>query len=118
LRALARTMFAKMFFAFELARRLEGTEVTSVPFHPGVVKSNLGIKSENVPWPIKSIGPLFNRMAKETCDIAVYLATAAEVEKVSGTFFDDKRRMLPLREKYEGAVGERLWLEAERLTGI
>lgn len=45
-------------------------------------------------------------MAKETCDIAVYLATSEEVEKTCGVFF------------YAASVGERLWREAERLTGI
>jgi len=37
MRALSQTLYEKVSFALELARRLEGASVTSVVFHPGSV---------------------------------------------------------------------------------
>lgn len=118
LRATGQAMFARAFFAFELARRLEGTRVTSVAFHCGNVKSNLFKTTQNIPWYLRLIGPIFAARAKDTCEIGVYLAAAREVETVSGVFFDDKKRIAPLREKYDEPAGEKLWRMSEELTGI
>jgi NAD(P)-dependent dehydrogenase (short-subunit alcohol dehydrogenase family) len=116
--ALGQGMFARAFFALELARRLEGTGVTSVSFHPGNVKSNLLKTTSNVPWLIKIVTPIFDALAKDTCDIGVYLAAAKEIEQVSAVFFDDKKKIVPIYEKYDEAVGRKLWRASEELTSI
>lgn len=111
LRALGQAMFARMTFAFELAKRLEGTGVTSNSFHPGPVKSSLG---QYFPWYIRLLTPVFDLMSKDECAIAVYLASAREVEKVSGAFFDDRKRIVAL--PFDEAAGARLWAISETLT--
>lgn len=115
LRAAAQALFARTFFAFELAKRLEGTGVTSVAFHPGLIKSNL---VQHSPWYLRAMSGLANALAKEDCEIGVYLAAAKEAESATGVFFDDKRRILPLHETFEEAIGSKLWRLSEKLTGI
>lgn len=50
MRATSQAMFARMYFTFELAKRLEGTGVTAVAFHPGLITSNL---VQNAPLVVK-----------------------------------------------------------------
>lgn len=115
LRATSQAMFARMFFTFELAKRLEGTGVTSVAFHPGLITSNL---VKNAPLWLKAIASLMQPWEKDNCEIGVYLAAAKEVEKANGVFFDDKKQMVPLNKKYDAVLGEKLWSISEGLTGI
>jgi hypothetical protein len=71
-----------------------------------------------VPWLIKIVTPIFDALAKDTCDIGVYLAAAKEIEQVSAVFFDDKKKIVPIYEKYDEAVGRKLWRASEELTSI
>lgn len=114
LRAAAQTMFARVAFTSELARRLEGTGVTALAFHPGLVQSNL---VRNGPWYIRMYGELANRSAKKDCEIGVYLAAAKEVENVSGAFFDDRKQIVSFPELQNEESGRRLWRMSEELIG-
>ena len=118
MRALAQAMFARVSFGFELANRLEGTGVTSVVFHPGTIQSHL---AQNAPWWLKALtaplAVLFALSAQKECDIAVYLASSAEVEGVSGVFFDDKRKVVStIREHHDETSGRRLWELSQALV--
>lgn len=64
--ALAQSMFARTFFSFALAQRLQGSGVSSLVFHPGFIKSDL---ARNAPWTLKLITSLMNGRGKEVCDI-------------------------------------------------
>jgi NAD(P)-dependent dehydrogenase (short-subunit alcohol dehydrogenase family) len=115
LRATAQALFARVVFTFELARRLEGTGVSAVTFHPGLVQSNL-IRS--APWYFKLYGKLMNGSAKKDCEIGVHLAAAKEVENVSGVFFNDNMQPMPLPNLQDEETGRRLWSVSEELTRI
>lgn len=110
--ATSQAMVARTIFSFELAKRLEGTEVTSVAFHPGLIKSNL---TQSSPFLLKVMGTVMNTWAKDECKVAVFLATAKEVENVSGVFFNDKMQKVPFH--YDEEVGSKLWNLSEELTG-
>lgn len=75
MRATSQAMFARMYFAFELARHLAGSGVTSVAFHPGLITSGL---VRDAPWWLRALAGLMKPWEKTTCDIGVYLATAPE----------------------------------------
>lgn len=115
LRAAAQALYARTFFSFELAKRLEGTGVTSVAFHPGLIKSNLVQGSK---WYIRAMTSLINASATANCEIGVYLAAAKEAEAANGVFFDDKKRILPFHETFDEEIGRKLWRLSEKLTGI
>lgn len=118
LRATSQALFARTYFTFELAKRLEGTGVTAVAFHPGYIKSNL---AQNWPWYIKAM-ILFTTpfvgvgKAKEDCEIGVYLAASKEVENISGVFFDDQMKIMPYHEEYDKEAGRKLWSISEEFT--
>ena len=107
------SLFARTLFAFELAKRLEGTGVTSNAFYPGFVKSNL---ARNAPWYLRAATPLFNALVKAECGIGVYLASAKEIERANGVFFDDKKQIVPIHTKFDDGAGNKLWALCEGLT--
>lgn len=103
---------AKALFSMELARRLDGSGVTSNAFHPGLIRSRL---TRNLPWVLRipaAIGiALFGRETRT----GVYLAASQEVEGVSGRLFErvGDEREIPV----DGEAAGRLWEVAELLVG-
>ncbi|XP_055593004.1 retinol dehydrogenase 14 isoform X4 [Uranotaenia lowii] len=80
---------ANIMFTRELARRLEGTNVTANCLHPGMIDSGIW---RNVPFPLTlSLGviKLFFKTNEEGAQTSLYLACSLEVEGVSGKYFSD-----------------------------
>jgi NAD(P)-dependent dehydrogenase (short-subunit alcohol dehydrogenase family) len=71
--------------AQELARRLDGSGVTTYSLHPGAVASDVW---RRVPWPVR---PLIKRRmlsTEEGAATSLYCATSPEVAADSGRFYD------------------------------
>ncbi|HUB06177.1 MAG TPA: SDR family oxidoreductase [Myxococcales bacterium] len=71
--------------AKELARRLADTAVTTYALHPGVVASDVW---REVPWPIRPVIKLFMISNEEGAKTSLYCATAPELAKVSGRYYE------------------------------
>jgi NAD(P)-dependent dehydrogenase (short-subunit alcohol dehydrogenase family) len=117
--AYGQSKLANILFTKELARRLEGTDVTANCFHPGAVRTNL--VKENSPWYYRLVwklaGSFFLSPAKGA-DSAIYLASSADVKGVTGKYFAKRRQVQngPQANNQEGA--RRLWSISEKLTGF
>lgn len=114
LKAAGYGMFARIYFGFELADRLQDTSVSSMVFHPGFVKSNLG---NEAPWWLKLLLNLYPsvRNAPETCESGVYVATKENAKSTNGQFFDEKNNVIQMHNNFDTAVGKQLWLLSEQL---
>jgi retinol dehydrogenase-14 len=102
---------ANVLFTYELARRLAGSGVTANVVEPGFVKTNL-----RVPFPFS----LFSFMRGSPVNGArptVFLASSAEVEGVSGTFFNQKGVATKSSKlSYDDDAARRLWAQSAQLT--
>lgn len=109
-------MFARVYFGFELADRLQNTSVSSMVFHPGFVKSNLGKGA--TPWWLKLMFSFSSdvRNAPETCESGIYVATKENAKSTNGKFFDEKNNIVELRDKFDKSVSKELWLLSEQLS--
>ncbi|MEE6507229.1 hypothetical protein FKM82_017685 [Ascaphus truei] len=119
--AYSRSKLANILFTRELARRLEGTEVTVNVLHPGIVRTNLG-RYLNIPILIK---PLFNviswaffKSPLEGAQNSIYLASSPEVEGVSGKYFGDCKEENLLPKAMDDSVGRKLWDISEVMVGL
>jgi len=83
---------ANLLHAQELARRLDGSGVTTYALHPGVVASDIW---RRVPWPIRPL--MLRRMIspKDGARTSLYCATSAEVAGESGRYYDECRAKEP-----------------------
>jgi NAD(P)-dependent dehydrogenase (short-subunit alcohol dehydrogenase family) len=115
LKATLQAALAKALFSLELARRMEGTGVTSNTFHPGLVRSGL---ASHLPWYLRipvSLASVFLSAESET---GCYLALSPEVERVTGSFFVGRKAM-PFTPPYDAReAAQALWDLSTRLCGL
>ena len=114
--AYSRSKLANVYFTYELARRLEGTGVTSNCLHPGVVSTALF--RELTPWLrlLLWLGRPFLLKPEAGADTAVYLAAAPDVAGVTGKYFEKRSQVRSSPVSYDGDAARRLWELSEALT--
>jgi NAD(P)-dependent dehydrogenase (short-subunit alcohol dehydrogenase family) len=83
---------ANVLHAQELARRLDGTRVTTYALHPGVIASDIW---RRVPWPARTLMKLRMRSPNEGAQTSLYCATSPDVANESGHYYDNARRRQP-----------------------
>jgi retinol dehydrogenase-12 len=83
---------ANVLHAQELARRLEGTGVTTYALHPGVIASDIW---RRVPWPVRPLMKLRMSSTEQGARTPVYCATSPEVAGETGGYYADGRRKEP-----------------------
>ncbi len=115
--AYGHSKLANILFSNELARRLRGSGVTSNALHPGAVEtgigSNNGISGRVVPLLLK---PFFRSPARGAAT-TVYLASAAEIDGVTGKYFYDSKPADPKPWALDTNAAGRLWVTSEKLLG-
>ncbi|HVN54057.1 MAG TPA: SDR family oxidoreductase [Anaerolineaceae bacterium] len=118
MRAYSQSKLANVLFAYELARRLEGERVTSNALHPGFVASHF---ARNNGWLVDAAMHLVHLAAipiREGAQTSVYLASSAEVEGVTGKYFERKKAVQSNPESCNLAVAARLWEISLEMTGL
>ncbi|MCB1845520.1 MAG: SDR family NAD(P)-dependent oxidoreductase, partial [Halioglobus sp.] len=117
--AYGRSKLANALFSLELARRLEGTGVTSNVIHPGLVQTNI---ARTAPGWIRTgfelVGGVVAKTPEQGAATQVYVATSPALEGVSGAYFEDCN---PVRvggdhHMFDADMARRLWAEAEQMT--
>ena len=118
MRTYSQSKLANILFTDRLAVLLAGTPVTANCLHPGFVASRFG---QNNGWLFATV--LKAAMRVSAIDVeagartSVHLATSAEVEGVSGRYFDKSREATSSLASRDEETGRRLWELSESLTG-
>jgi retinol dehydrogenase-12 len=100
---------ANVAFSQELARRLDGTDVTSYVLHPGVVASDIW---RRVPWPVR---PLITRRmltVEQGAQTSLYCASEPGLAGETGKYYEScaERDPSPVATP---ELGRRLWEQSE-----
>ena len=82
---------ANVLFTNELAQRLEDTGVTANSLHPGFVASNFGKNNGGMWGMLMPVVHLFAISPNKGAETSIYLASAPEVEGVTGKYFNKKQ---------------------------
>jgi retinol dehydrogenase 12 len=96
-------------FAQELARRTEGTGVTSHVLHPGVVASDMW---RRVPWPVRPLVTRRMLTTEQGAQTSLYCATAPELAGVSGRYYERCQERAPSPVATQ-ELGRQLWEQSE-----
>jgi retinol dehydrogenase-12 len=116
--AYGQSKLCNILFTKELARRLEGSGVTVNALHPGAVATRI---AQNNGWWAVALGkllPLFFRSPARGAQTSLHLATAPELDAVTGRYFRDCREVRPSALAEDPIAAERLWEQSARLTGV
>jgi len=114
--AYAQSKLANILFSNELARRLEGTGVTSNALHPGFVATRFA-HNNGIIWGglMALMQRLFAVTPEEGAQTSIYLATAPEGAAISGRYFVKSRETPPAPQAQDMAAAARLWEISERM---
>jgi NAD(P)-dependent dehydrogenase (short-subunit alcohol dehydrogenase family) len=118
-RAYGRSKLANVLFAYELARRMAGTHVTSNALSPGMVATDIWKKVNRFLTPL--INPVIQHIGQpplEGAQTSIYLATSPEVEGVTGKYFADCKPVHSSANSYDLEAAKRLWEVSAQLTGL
>ena len=109
---------ANVLFTYQLAKNLADAPVTVNTLHPGAVKTDLIFKTEGVSPFAKMMYGLFSSFFKspeQGAATAVYLASAPELEGITGKYFVNGKAVKSSRESYRQELQEQLWEMSSRM---
>ncbi|XP_034445596.1 retinol dehydrogenase 11-like [Hippoglossus hippoglossus] len=106
-------------FTYELAKRLQGSDVTCYSVHPGYVKTEIGRNFSNWWKFLFRFTEVFTRDAVSGCQTTLHCALVQGIEHLSGHFFSDCAPMLNIASKArDDAVAKKLWELSETFCGL
>jgi len=118
MRAYSMSKLMNVLFTYELAWRLQGTNVTVNCLHPGFVASNF---AKNNGWFVRiAMNFMPGQISVEDgAKCPIYLASSPEVDGVSGKYFNyDMKETRSSEESYDQNIAKRLWEVSEKLVTI
>jgi retinol dehydrogenase-12 len=116
--AYAASKLANILFAFELARRLERTNITVNALHPGAVASNFSRNNGGLAkLAMAVLKPFFITSAKGA-ETSVFLASSPKLTGITGRYFYRKRQHATAPHAHDRNAAEWLWRASETLTGF
>lgn len=114
LNAFGGSKMMNLMFTYALARRLEGSGVTSVVCHPGAVKSEL---TNEMPWFLKAIFGLLGTTGDKAGNMISKLAIDPAYQNANGKFFKfDGKEIKSNEYSYQQDLQEKLWKISEELA--
>jgi NAD(P)-dependent dehydrogenase (short-subunit alcohol dehydrogenase family) len=120
MRVYGQSKLANILFTLELARRLQGSNVTANSLHPGTVRTGYGADGDArglLAVGIKIAQPFFLSPARGA-RTSVYVASSPEVEGVSGKYFVKCKEKQPRAWAQDPEAAKRLWQVSEELVGL
>ena len=118
-RAYNQSKLANVMFTYELARRLEGTEITATVLHPGMTSTGFGAEDTARGWgPLIAVIRPFLKKPQQGAETPVYLASSPEVQGVTGQYFAGRRPKPSNDLSYDAVAAARLWRISADLVGI
>ena len=104
---------ANVLFAAELARRLEGTGVTTYSLGPGYVASDVW---RRIPWPVRPLMLAFMKSTEEGAMTQLYCATEPDLAAQSGKYYKSLEQKAPDPYALDESLAAELWDRSARWT--
>lgn len=111
--------YANIYFARELAKRLEGTGVTANSLHPGMIDTGIW---RSVPFPLnypmKLLTKGFFKTPVQGAQTTIHLAVSEDLNGVSGKYFMDCKEHSLSAAASDMDKAAKLWEESAKLVKI
>ena len=117
--AYGKSKLANIYFANELARRLERTDVTANSLHPGFVASRFGRDGDlglmgKIGMPLVRPFAISQEAGART---PIWLSSSSDVDGVSGLYFSKCASAATSKPAQDAEAARRLWAVSEELVG-
>ena len=107
---------ANVLFTKELARRLDGSDVTTYALHPGVVATDVW---RRVPRPIAWVMKKFMWTPEQGAQTSLRCATAEDLRGETGRYYDkDGKERKPNKLAEDPELAKELWVKSAEWTGL
>lgn len=119
--AYAKSKLANLLFAYELARRLAGTNTLSCAFDPGGVASNFARYNGLWSWGKHLLSHALRRelvSPKTAASALVHLAVTPSLPSLNGAYYHRREPLRSSPASYEEAAARKLWALSLALTGL
>jgi NAD(P)-dependent dehydrogenase (short-subunit alcohol dehydrogenase family) len=113
-----RSKLMNVLFTRALARRLAGSGVTANCHHPGFVATRFGDSGSGFMNFLLQTSKRFALTPEQGAQTMIYLAAAAEVAQVTGTYFYKCKPAKLMRQARDDAAAQRLWEISAQLSGV
>jgi len=114
----AQSKLANVLFARELARRLEGTQVTVNSLHPGTVRTGWGMEGDSsglLALGLKLARPFF-LSPEQGAATTIHLALSPDVAEQTGGYYVRSKKVRPHRNALDDQAARRLWDLSEEMV--
>jgi NAD(P)-dependent dehydrogenase (short-subunit alcohol dehydrogenase family) len=106
---------ANVLFAVELAKRLEGTNVTSNTLHPGAVATDI---IRDIPWLLRKLIGLIFIAPEKGAKTTIMLASEEALENTSGKYYNQGELQDYAAQGDDAALRQKLWDVSATLVGL
>jgi NAD(P)-dependent dehydrogenase (short-subunit alcohol dehydrogenase family) len=107
---------SNVLFTKELARRLEGTDVTTYAVHPGVVATDVW---RRVPGPFRWVIKKFMLTPEQGAEASIRCASDPELAKETGRYYDvGGKEVRPNKLADDVDLAKTLWTKSAEWTGL
>jgi NAD(P)-dependent dehydrogenase (short-subunit alcohol dehydrogenase family) len=114
-----RSKLANILFTRELSRRLAGSGITANSLHPGAVSTGLGLQNDGFfSHMLAAMLRPFFKSPEQGAATSLYLATAEELEGVTGQYFANCKQTRPKPWGEDDAEAATLWQLSCEMTGL
>ncbi|MBW3664222.1 MAG: SDR family oxidoreductase [Actinobacteria bacterium] len=113
----ARTKLMNVLFVRELARRLEGSGVTSNALHPGTVRTGWGSDTTGLLRIGLWLARPFFKTPEQGARTSVFVAGAPQLEGRTGRYYKGRREVKPSRVARDDDLARKLWEVSAELVG-
>jgi len=115
IRQYCNTKLLNLLFAFELARRMQGSGVTSNAVHPGAIASGFGMQGAGWYGVLTRMARPFLMGEEKGARSQIQAAADPALETVTGKYLARQREKKPPAGALDEAVARRLWEASERI---
>lgn len=117
-KAYGQSKLANILFTRELARKLQGTDVSVFALHPGVVRTELARHLNALTRFGLSLLRPFTKSPENGAETSIYCAVAPGLEKETGEYFSDCDRTTGSSAARDDEVAKKLWEVSCQMLGI
>jgi len=121
--AYEQSKLANVLFSRSLAKRLQGTSVTTYSLHPGVVDTELTryipfIGNKYVYQVVRVLLYPFFKSPEDGAQTTLYCAVEPSIAKDTGKYYSDCAEKQAAPQALDDDVAEKLWEASEKLVGL